>query len=437
MQQPNDPRGASVRPPEREFWNEDAERTEDPWRTGSATTPEPERPETWSPRGDDFSSSAAPVGEGSNTPVGDEPGTFRSWDADRPEPSRERFGTADQDAWTTGVMNSKTMTRGAGLAVGATVLGLLFAWWRRRRAKRTRMARLRRAFVASSQRMLRPAAAELPGAVGRAAGKARSPWLPFALLPLALWLRSSGRTGKRASEEMLEPLELEDRGTRIARRAAELVERKGKRLIRETDPTVDRGWSWTPWLLAVPAVGGAYVLARRWMGSGESFAGPATGGSAGWAANGGARGFTGKQVRDVMTRGVEVVSPDTTVDHVAMRMRDLDVGSLPVCDGTRLLGTVTDRDLTVRTTAAGKDPKSTPVRQVMSPEIVWVFEDESAERAAQIMRDRQIRRLPVLDRADRLVGILTLGDLAVDVGRDRLSGVTLEEISQPSRPRRG
>jgi CBS domain-containing protein len=137
-------------------------------------------------------------------------------------------------------------------------------------------------------------------------------------------------------------------------------------------------------------------------------------------------------VRDVMTRGVETAAPDATIVDVARRMRDLDVGSLPVCDGTRLIGIVTDRDLSVRATASGKDPNTTRVREVMSPEIAWVFDDEPADAAARVMRERQIRRLPVLDRSDRLVGVVALGDLATDLGDDKLKGSTLEDISQPT-----
>jgi CBS domain-containing protein len=117
-------------------------------------------------------------------------------------------------------------------------------------------------------------------------------------------------------------------------------------------------------------------------------------------------------------------------------MRDLDVGSLPVTDGSRLLGIVTDRDLSVRATAALRDPGSTKVREVMSPELAWIFDDEPADAAARVMRERQIRRLPVLDRSDRLVGMIALADLATDLGDDRLKGATLEEISQPSRSSR-
>jgi CBS domain-containing protein len=137
------------------------------------------------------------------------------------------------------------------------------------------------------------------------------------------------------------------------------------------------------------------------------------------------------QVSQILTRDVETVRPDTSVKEVAQRMRSADIGSLPVCDGRRLLGMVTDRDITIRITAEGRDAASTPVQEAMTPEIDFVFEDADVQEAARIMRDRQIRRLPVLSRDKQLVGIVSLGDLAV-AGDDRTSGDTLQHVSEPS-----
>jgi CBS domain-containing protein len=109
----------------------------------------------------------------------------------------------------------------------------------------------------------------------------------------------------------------------------------------------------------------------------------------------------------------------------------MDVGSLPVCDGQRLLGMVTDRDLTIRMMAEGRDPVSTPVSEAMTPDVRYCFADQDVKEAAQLMQREQIRRLPVVDREKHLVGIVSLGDLAV-AGDDRLSGDTLQDISQPS-----
>src|SRR4051794_37577900 len=104
------------------------------------------------------------------------------------------------------------------------------------------------------------------------------------------------------------------------------------------------------------------------------------------------------QVSQILTHDVETIRPDTSVKEAAQRMRSMDVGALPVCDGRRLLGMVTDRDLTVRITAEGRDANATPVQEAMTPDVDFVFEDQDVQEAARIMRDRQIRRLPVLSR---------------------------------------
>jgi CBS domain-containing protein len=410
MDRPNEARGTSTRQSDLGISTDESELEE---RSRLSSDPASGPSETWSPKGDDFSSSDAPIGQGSNTPVGDEPTSFRDWNDQYGEsPSRgvaSMLPSMDQGvSW------------GAGAGIVAAIGGLIYAWWRRRQARRSRVDQLRDTLMAAGL----SAGADLPKKIGHAAGKAQSPWLPFALLPLALLLQSQGRRGERASKEMLKPLKLEDRSVRLAREASKLVEKRGRHWIRENDPTASHGWSWTPWLVALPvAGGGAYLAARKLMGSN---------GASGMMPS--ARPT--KLVRDVMTRGVEVVNPDATAAEAARKMRDLNVGSLPVCDGQRLLGMVTDRDLSVRAMAEGKDPNSTPVRQVMSPEITWVFEDEPAEMAARTMRTNQIRRLPVLDRTDKLVGIVALGDLATEVRDDALSGETLEKISEPSNPSR-
>ena len=141
------------------------------------------------------------------------------------------------------------------------------------------------------------------------------------------------------------------------------------------------------------------------------------------------------QLRDVMTRDVEVVHPDATVEEAAEKMEALNVGPLPVCDGRRLVGMITDRDITVRAVAAGVGPGEARVRDVMTPEVAYAFEDQDVREAERIMQERQIRRLPILDRDKRLVGIVSLGDLAVDTDAAG-AGETLERISEPARPER-
>lgn len=142
------------------------------------------------------------------------------------------------------------------------------------------------------------------------------------------------------------------------------------------------------------------------------------------------------QLKDVMTRDVEIVETDMTLQEAASRMDELDVGVLPVREGDQLVGMLTDRDITVRAVAAGRDPRQAKVGEIMSPDLVYCYEDQDVKDAAQMMAVHQIRRLPVLSRDQQLVGIVSLGDLAVDVADDRLTGEALEEISEPARPSR-
>ncbi len=142
------------------------------------------------------------------------------------------------------------------------------------------------------------------------------------------------------------------------------------------------------------------------------------------------------QIKDVMTRDVEVVHPDATLQEAARMMKALDVGPLPVCDGEQVVGMLTDRDITVRATAAGRDPTTTKVREAMTPEVVALFEDQDVEEAARLMQERQLRRLLVLGPDRHVVGIVALGDLAVETGDERRVGQVLEAVSEPSEPER-
>jgi CBS domain-containing protein len=140
------------------------------------------------------------------------------------------------------------------------------------------------------------------------------------------------------------------------------------------------------------------------------------------------------KISEVMTRGVEVIRPAETLQRAAQRMDELNVGALPVCEGESLVGMITDRDITVRATAAGLDPNQTPVSDVMTEQTRWCTEEQTIDEVMRQMSDVQIRRLPVLNRAHELVGIVSLGDLAV-----RQSGHidgALREISSPSEPDR-
>jgi CBS domain-containing protein len=140
------------------------------------------------------------------------------------------------------------------------------------------------------------------------------------------------------------------------------------------------------------------------------------------------------QLKEIMTTDVEIVRPESSVTEAAKKMRSLNVGALPVCDGPRLLGMVTDRDITIRATAEARDPDKTLVRDCMSPEVIYCFEDQSLQEAERIMEDKQIRRLPVLTREKQLAGIVALGDLATKSGDVQRAGRTIREISEPAKP---
>jgi CBS domain-containing protein len=141
------------------------------------------------------------------------------------------------------------------------------------------------------------------------------------------------------------------------------------------------------------------------------------------------------KVKEIMTTDVAIVTPTVTVLDAAKRMRDLDIGILPVCDGKRLVGMITDRDITIRATAEARDPTSTLVRDCMTPELDYCFEDQSEVEAERIMAEKQIRRLPVLTREKQLAGIVSLGDIATQCGKLEETGRTLREISEPPNER--
>lgn len=139
-------------------------------------------------------------------------------------------------------------------------------------------------------------------------------------------------------------------------------------------------------------------------------------------------------VSEVMTRDVEVIAPQETLQRAAQLMDELNVGALPVCEGNRLLGMITDRDITVRAVAAGSVPAETRVSEVMSEGVRWVREDDSTDAVTKSMGGMQVRRVPVLNSYDELVGIVSLGDLSTQ--RIDEADAALREISQPSEPDR-
>lgn len=135
-------------------------------------------------------------------------------------------------------------------------------------------------------------------------------------------------------------------------------------------------------------------------------------------------------VSDIMTTDVCVIQPQETLRTAAQRMKELDIGALPVCDGERLLGMLTDRDLTIRGVADGLNPEEACVSDVMSPNVEYATADQDSEEIMRLMGDKQIRRLPVVDTDKKLVGIVSLADLAT-----RQPGhidQAVREISEPT-----
>jgi len=142
------------------------------------------------------------------------------------------------------------------------------------------------------------------------------------------------------------------------------------------------------------------------------------------------------QLRAIMTPEVEVIDPETTLQQAAAKMRRLNIGSLPVCEGDRLIGMLTDRDITVRAVAEGCDPTTTTIREAMTPDIASCFDDQGGQDAVHVMERSQMRRLPMLTRDKRLVGMVSLGDLAVSSATPPQAGETLKQVAAPPEGRR-
>ncbi|MGH8543838.1 MAG: CBS domain-containing protein [Gammaproteobacteria bacterium] len=135
-------------------------------------------------------------------------------------------------------------------------------------------------------------------------------------------------------------------------------------------------------------------------------------------------------LNQLMSTNVHLADPDMPICDAAAMMEANDIGVLPVGENDRLVGVITDRDITIRAVAAAKDPRATTVREVMSDGVRWVYEDASTKEAAQIMHKNQIRRLPVINRDKRLVGIVSIGDLAVESSEIRPAAEALAGVSK-------
>lgn len=135
------------------------------------------------------------------------------------------------------------------------------------------------------------------------------------------------------------------------------------------------------------------------------------------------------QIKEIMTRDVDIITPSTTVQKAARIMRDDGVGSLLVGENDRLVGVLTDRDVVLRVVADGRAAETTPAGDAMTRDVLYCYEDETAEEICANMGENQIRRLPVLNRDKRLVGVVSLGDLAT-AGSTRAAAGALEGIAQ-------
>jgi CBS domain-containing protein len=133
-------------------------------------------------------------------------------------------------------------------------------------------------------------------------------------------------------------------------------------------------------------------------------------------------------IREIMSEHVEFVRPDESLQEAALKMREFGVGPLPVCENGSVIGMLTDRDITIRAVAEGRPARSTKVRDVMSGALICCFDDQDVEVAARLMKAQQIRRIVVMDRDKRLVGIVSLSDLAVEAMCPERAGEILQAV---------
>ena len=134
------------------------------------------------------------------------------------------------------------------------------------------------------------------------------------------------------------------------------------------------------------------------------------------------------KVREIMTSNVECLAPDASLKDIAQEMKSLDVGFIPVCENDRLVGTVTDRDIVIRAVAEGMDINTCKARNIMSREIIYAFDDDNVKTVAEKMREQDVRRILILDKAKRLVGVVSIGDISKV--EEKVSGKTLRDFAE-------
>ena len=229
-----------------------------------------------------------------------------------------------------------------------------------------------------------------------------------------------------ANADPRDPQDSQQAVSRLVRAVMETNMRFADELLRRTGPSavVDLQRRFLREYFDALARGGTLMLHAAQQAAEQSL------NPLGQKARGGGGAAADGKVADVMSRDVALASPDDTVQQAARLMRERDTGVLPVGEGDRLVGMVTDRDIAVRAAAAGKDPSKTTLREVMSGEPRYVFEDEPIDKAAASMAEQQVRRMPVLNRDKRLVGMVSLGDLAREAGGGAAGGA-LEGVARP------
>jgi CBS domain-containing protein len=143
------------------------------------------------------------------------------------------------------------------------------------------------------------------------------------------------------------------------------------------------------------------------------------------------KGGRAMKISEIMTTEFEMIDANKSLYEAAQKMKSRNVGFLPVREGKKLIGLITDRDIVIRGLAEKKDPRSAHVKDILTSDIFQCFEDDNVEDAARVMEDNQVRRLVVVNRDHDPVGIVSLGDIAVKTGQGQLSGEILERVSEP------
>jgi CBS domain-containing protein len=136
------------------------------------------------------------------------------------------------------------------------------------------------------------------------------------------------------------------------------------------------------------------------------------------------------KVSEIMSRSVECIDLNASIKDAAEKMRSLDVGFLPVCEGGHVIGTLTDRDITIRHVADGQNPYRVKARDIMTPNALFCYEDQDVEEVGRYMQEHEVRRVLIFDRAQQLVGVVSVGDISKVAGEEYLAGETLREIAE-------